>query len=107
MIFGGESRDPQQVTETIRRYLVKMKEEGLSDEDFAVAKKAVYGDIVSSLNSVGNIANTIADYYFNGNELFAYIDAVAAAEKEAVDARLRKMLDVNNCTLSVVKNGEA
>lgn len=107
VIFGGESRDPQQVTETIRRYLVKMKEEGLSDEDFAVAKKAVYGDIVSSLNSVGNIANTIADYYFNGNELFAYIDAVAAAEKEAVDARLRKMLDVNNCTLSVVKNGEA
>ena len=107
VIFGGESRDPQQVTETIRRYLVKMKEEGLSDEDFAVAKKAVYGDIVSSLNSVGNIANTIADYYFNGNELFAYIDAVAAAKKEAVDARLRKMLDVNNCTLSVVKNGEA
>lgn len=107
VIFGGESRDPQQVTETVKRYLVKMKEEGLSGEDFAVAKKAVYGDIISSLNSVGNIANTIADYYFNGNELFTYIDAVAAVEKEAVDARLRRMLDVNNCTLSVVKNGEA
>lgn len=104
VIFSGESRDPQQAAETIRRYLVNIKQEGLAAEDFAVAKKAVYGDIVSSLNSVGNIANIIADYHFNGNELFTYIDAIAATEKEAVNARLRNMLDVNNCTLSVVKN---
>lgn len=104
VILGGESRAPEQAAEMIKQYLVKIKESGLSDEEFTIAQKAVYGDIVSSLNSVSVISNTIADYHFNGNELFAYIDAVAGTEKDEVNSRLRDMLDVNNCTLSVVKN---
>ena len=106
VIFGGESRAPKQAAEMIKQYIAKIKAEGLSDEDFAIAKKAVYGDVISSLNSVSNIANMIADYHFNGNELFTYIDAVAATEKSGVEARLAEMLDVNNCTLSVVRNAE-
>ena len=38
-----------------------------------------------------------------GNEIFAYIDAVANAKLEDINARLAEMLDVDNCTLSVVK----
>ena len=41
-----------------------------------------------------------------GNEIFAYIDAVANAKLEDINARLAEMLDVNNCTLSVVKQPE-
>ena len=104
VLFGGESREPEQAAETIKRYITKIKTEGISDDDFTIAKKAVYGDIISSLNSVSNISNIIADYHFNGNELFTYIDAIANAEKADVEGRLMKMLDVNNCTLSVVKN---
>ncbi len=104
VIFGGESRAPKQAAETIKRYITAAKENGISDEDFEIAKKGVYGDVISSLNSVGSIANMIADYHFSGNELFTYIDAVAAAEKADVLNRLSQMLDVNNCTLSVVKN---
>lgn len=104
VIFGGESRAPKQAAEMIKRYISKIKAEGIADEDFIIAKKAVYGDAVSSLNSVSNISNTLADYYFNGNEYFTYIEEVAAARKEDIERRLSKMLDVNNCTLSVVKN---
>ena len=106
VIFGGESRAPKQAAETIKRYITAAKENGISDEDFEIAKKGVYGDVISSLNSVGSIANMIADYHFSGNELFTYIDAVAAAEKADVLNRLSQMLDVNNCTLSVVKSGD-
>ena len=104
VIFGGESRAPKQAAETIKRYIAAAKENGISDEDFNIAKKAVYGDMISSLNSVGSIANMIADYHFSGNEMFTYIDAVASAEKADVLDRLSQMLDVNNCTLSVVKS---
>ena len=38
-----------------------------------------------------------------GNEIFTYIDAVANAKLEDINARLAEMLDVDNCTLSVVK----
>ena len=106
VIFGGESREPKRAAEMIRSYIADVKAEGISDEDFDIAKKAVYGDIISSLNSVSSISNIIADYHFNGNELFTYIDAVASAGKADVEARLKEMLDVENCTLSVVKNSE-
>ena len=106
VIFGGESRAPRQAAEQIKQYIAKVKAEELSREDFDCARKSVYGDAVSSLNSVDAIANTVTGYHFNGNELFTYIDAVADATFEDVQNRLRNMLDVNNCTLSVVKNGE-
>ena len=106
VIFGGESRAPKQAAEMIKQYISKIKIEGLDKNDFVTAKKAVYGDIVSSLNSVDSIANTIADYHFNGNELFSYIDAIAETTFDDVCKRLNEMLDVNNCTLSVVKQLE-
>ena len=107
VIFGGESRAPEQAATVIKRYIADLKQHGISEEDFTIAKKAVYGDAISSLNSVSSIANMIADYYFNGNELFTYIDAVAAAKLSDVQARLADMLNVDNCTLSVVRNAEA
>lgn len=107
VIFGGESRAPKQAAEMIKQYINKLKNQGLDEKDFEIAKKAVYGDIVSSLNSVSSISNAIADYHFNGNEMFAYIDAIADTSFEDVSKRLAEMLDVSNCTLSVVKQLES
>ena len=106
VIFGGESRAPKQAAEQIKQYIAEVKKNGLDKAEFESARKSVYGDVISSLNSVGSIANTVTSYHFNGNELFTYIDAVANATFEDVQYRLVEMLDVNNCTLSVVKNGE-
>lgn len=106
VIFGGESRAPKQAAEMIKQYISKIKSEGLDKEEFEIAQKAVYGDAISSLNSVSSISNAIADYHFNGNELFTYIDAVASTTFEEVTNRLSEMLDVCNCTLSVVKQPE-
>ena len=107
VIFGGESRAPKQAAEMIKQYITKIKNEGLNRSEFSIAQKAVYGDAISSLNSVSSISNAIADYHFNGNELFSYIDAVATTTFEEVSIRLHEMLDVCNCTLSVVKQPEA
>ncbi len=103
VIFGGESRAPKQAAETIKRFISDYKKNGLDRTDFEISKKAVYGDAVSSLNSVSSIANMIADYHFSGNEIFDYIDSIADAKFEDISKRLNDMLDVNNCTLSVVK----
>lgn len=104
VIFGGESRAPKQAAEMIKQFISKYKANGLNKEDFDIARKSVYGDVISSLNSVSSIANAILDYHFNDNEIFKYINAVENASFEDVNAKLQKMLDVNNCTLSVVKS---
>lgn len=106
VIFGGESRAPKQAAEIIKQYISKLKKDGLEKSDFEISKKSVYGDAVSALNSVSSISNAIADYHFNGNELFSYIDAIADATFNDISNRLFEMLDVNNCTLSVVKQLE-
>lgn len=106
VIFGGESRAPKQAAEIIKQYISKLKKDGLEKSDFEISKKSVYGDAVSALNSVSSISNAIADYHFNGNELFSYIDAIADATFNDISNRLFEMLDVNNCTLSVVKQSE-
>ena len=107
VIFGGESRAPGQAAEMIKQYISKVKAEELDKEDFDIARKSVYGDIVSSLNSVSAISNTIMSYHFSDNELFAYINAVADTTFDEVSERLSEMLDVCNCTLSVVKSPDA
>jgi predicted Zn-dependent peptidases len=106
VIFGGESRAPKQAAEMIKQYISDIKKNGIDKEDFEIARKSVYGDSVSSLNSVSAISNSIIDYAMQGNEIFAYIDAVANAKLEDINARLVEMLDVDNCTLSVVKQPE-
>ena len=83
--------------------MIKQYISDINKEDFEIARKSVYGDSVSSLNSVSAISNSIIDYAMQGNEIFAYIDAVANAKLEDINARLAEMLDVDNCTLSVVK----
>lgn len=106
VIFGGESRAPKQAAETIKQYISKLKSEELGKSDFEISKKSVYGDAVSALNSVSSISNAVVDYHFNGNELFSYIDAIADIDFDDVSTRFSEMLDVNNCTLSVVKQTE-
>ncbi len=102
VILSGESRSPKEAAEMIKQYIMELKDKGINKEDFEIAKKEVYGDAVSSLNSVDNICNTMADFHFNQIDIFGLIDDIAACTLEDVENRLMKMLDVNNSTLSVI-----
>lgn len=102
VIFSGESRDPKAVSEIIKSYFEKAKAEGLCAADFEDAKKATYGDALSSLNSVDTVANMLEDFYFSKRKIFDYYDAIGnAGIKEA--ERLLNNIDTANSALSVVK----
>ncbi len=105
IIFSGESRDPAQVETIIKQYITKLRSEGISEEDFENARKATYGDAVSSLNSVDTIANLTEDFFFSRRNVFAYFDAVAEVTLEDITGQLEKILDTENTTLSVIKGG--
>ena len=93
-----------ETSELYRKLLdANLKENGIDKEELKKKKKSIYGDTVASLNSVDTISNILADYHFKGNNMFDYIDEIANATIEDVTKRLDCMLDVNNCTLSVVK----
>lgn len=105
IIFSGESRDPKKVEEIIKTYITKLKEDGVSEEDFENARRATYGDAVSSLNSVDLTANLTEDFFFSSRNVFEYFDAIANATAADIEERLKNILDTENTTLSVIKGG--
>jgi len=106
VLFSGESRNPKEAVEVIKNHINELKEKGISQDAFEIAKREVYGDSVSALNSVDNICNTMADFHFNGLDIFGIIEDIANTTLEDVNNRLQTMLDTNNCTLSVVSPKE-
>ena len=102
VIIGGESRDPKEAADIIRKYIAELLKTGISDEDFRLAKKSVYGMCISSLNRNESIAGSIMECDFSGREFFDYIECVKNADLEGVNNRLKQQFDVNAFSLSVI-----
>ncbi len=103
IFFGGESRDPESAAVIIKEYISKLRKDGIDPEDFENARRATYGDALSSLNSVDTSANLLEDFCFNRRQIFAYFDAIACATPQDIERRLGEILDTENTTLSVIK----
>ncbi|MGX8702519.1 EF-P 5-aminopentanol modification-associated protein YfmH [Caproiciproducens sp.] len=106
VIFSGESKDPDTVAREIKKEVAGLREHGLDPAAFERSKKAVYGRMVSSFNSVDNIANTMASLAFTGHELFNYIDTIASADIQSVQNRLNVQLRPEYSALSIVRPAE-
>ncbi|MDO4459445.1 MAG: pitrilysin family protein [Clostridia bacterium] len=105
-MFGGESRDPKRVAEEILREIKFLREEGISQDDFEVAKKSLYGANIQGLNSSSAIANSIVTLGFSGRELFRYIDSFAEITLEDVQNKLDELMREDRAVLSVILPSE-
>lgn len=102
VIFSGESKDPDAVAKEICSEVERLRKEGISQDAFARARKALYGRNVAALNSAEAIANAMITLTFDERELFSYIDALATVELQDVQEMLKKQLLTENSALSVI-----
>lgn len=102
VFFGGESTNPKEASKIIKEYINNLQKTGISETDFEIAKKAVYGEGISSLNRNETIANIIMDGDFSDREIFNYIEEVKATTLEDVNRRLLEQLDNTKSSLSVI-----
>lgn len=102
IIFSGESKDPDAVAAEIRKEVARLRKEGISQDAFNRAKKAIYGRNVAALNSAESLANAMISLTFAQRELFSYIDALASATLSDVENRLNEQLREEYSALSVV-----
>ena len=103
VLFSGESKDPKAVADAISRAIADVRQNGISPEAFARAKKVVYGRMLSGFNSVSSLANALVSAYFAGRSLFDTLEASAGATPEAVCARLDTELLPDRAVLSVIE----
>ncbi len=102
-MFIGESSKPEEVKSALINKVEEIKEKGISQEDFEVSLKKLYGGAVLAFNDVDDMANNIIDTHFNGQGLFDTIDLYKTVTKDEVEAAVRESFDVNKCCLSVIK----
>ena len=106
LLFSGESKNPKAAAEIIKKHVLNALQNGLDKEDFEIAKKAIYADYASYLNSVTSIGGALISCAFTGRELFKTIEAVAELEIGDAQEMLKFLLDPSNTTLSVIKGGQ-
>ena len=102
-IFTGESSNPEKVKDEIIAEIEKIKADGISDEDFDVALKKLYGAEIYRYNDVDDLAGNMLDAYFNGSDLFESIELYKTVTKQDAEELIRSSFDESNCCLSVIK----
>lgn len=100
--FGGESKEPEKVYETILECVESAKKNGISDEKIARIKKAVLSDDIRMYNNVENIGNTYIKSLMKGINPLDYTKAADEIDKEYLMKRLIEHFDKDCCVLSVV-----
>lgn len=102
-IFTGESNNPEKVKEEIMGEINRLRNEGVSREDFEISLKKLYGAEVFSYNDVDDLANNLIDAYFNSHGLFDTIELYKEITKEDIEKAIKESFREEYCCLSVIR----
>ena len=100
--FGGESKEPEKVYETVKECIRAAKIEGFDNEKINRIKKAVLSDEIRMYNNVENVGNTYIKSLMKGINPLEYTKAVEEIDKAYLEERLAEHFDTENSVLSVV-----
>ncbi|MBR5827114.1 MAG: insulinase family protein [Clostridia bacterium] len=103
LLISGESNNPEKVRNEIAAEIKRLQSEGISDEDFEISLKRMYGRDVFLFNDTDSLANNLVDSYFNGFGLFDTLDLYKSVAKAEVEAVIREKFNEKGCCLSVIK----
>lgn len=101
-IFDGESREPRTVFEEIKKELYRLRNDGLSEEEFSAIKKKTYGELLTKFNNVEAVATSLLNAEFDGVNLYDTLEITANATFEQVKNALGE-IDIENSCISIVE----
>ncbi|MFI3140888.1 MAG: pitrilysin family protein [Clostridia bacterium] len=102
-LFMGESNEPEKVKDEIIAEIIRLKSDGIGEEDFAVSLKRLYGREIRAFNDVDDLASNLVECYFNDKSLFAHLETYKTITKQDVLDTIENSFDVDNYCLSVIK----
>ena len=83
-------------------YINDKKKNGLSVDDFELAKRSLYADNIMMYDSVEDIADALVTNYLEGTELFENSDIISSITFDYVEDLLRYAYDERCYAMSVV-----
>ena len=100
---GGESGQPQEVSDAILGEAQRLAREGIDPDFFEQIRRASFGATLRALNSFENIAISMADGYFRGFDALRFPEAYASIEKADVERFLRENLTDSRRAISIIE----
>ena len=78
-------------------------ENGISDEDFEITKRKIYGEFVKDYNNVSTIGNMFVANYFRNCNPFDYFEEFESVHKEYVENVLKDLFSEEKEVISIIK----
>lgn len=105
IIFGGESKNPDEVYKILLDHINLAKKNKISILDFENTKKAIYGSKIRSFESVSSICYSLVNSHFNKTNIYESLNILKEITLEEVNELLQNILNEENSIISIVKNG--
>ena len=99
---SGECDDPELLQNEIRKYLKRLKKNGISREDFERRKKIIYASDVKTYDFTWDVASALLDNAFTDVDIFEESNMLASLTIDDANALLRELFRENNMTCSIV-----
>lgn len=103
-LVSGESRDPDEVYARLLAEIKRVKAEGFDEESFNIIKKSRYGSMVRALSNVENIADSMAESYFNGTTVFDEAEQLAALTAQDCQRELDSLFSEESSAISIINS---
>lgn len=100
---GGDAKDPRRIFEEITRQAQKLGREGIDEGFYQQIRRAAYGGMLRSLNSLENIAVSMAEGHFRGFDYFRFPEIFDTVAKADVEAFLRENIAPDRAALSIIQ----
>ena len=100
---GGESEQPQKVSDAILEEAQRLAREGVDAQFFEQIRRASFGATLRALNSFENIAVSLADGYFRHFDALKFPEAYESIEKTDVERFLRENLTAERRAISIIE----
>lgn len=101
-LVEGESRNPKDVFEAVKSELMRLKKDGLKQEDFDTIKKKTYGEFVAMFNNVESVANNLLNSEMNDIDIYDGVEQTASTSFADIEKCLAD-LDVENSCISIIE----
>lgn len=106
-VFGGETRDPEELLSRIRSAVDDCKRNGIAAEVFERSRRKKLGGFLRLMNSPESLANEFTKYAFRDIDLFEISPVYEELTLEDINRRIRDHFDWERMSVSIVKSGGA
>ncbi len=100
--IAGEADNPKTVLSEIQKHLARIRQKGLSQEDFVRGKRVMYAEFVKSFDSTDNIANNLFSFICEDAELLSYAEILEEITFEELSKLFETSFAEEKIALSVV-----